>query len=171
MTTVRLRPVRQDDLPLLGEGEPDDDPFGFFGFTASNRLERAFAANGLISDDQGTLVVEDEQGAVAGHVGWFAVQHGPASTARALNIGIALLPRHRGRGLGTAAQVALAAYLFDHTLIERLEAGTDVENVAEQRALERAGFHREGVARHAQFRAGRWHDLVVYSRLRGDPAP
>jgi len=40
--------------------------------------------------------------------------------------------------------------------------------VAEQRALEKANFLREGIARHAQFRAGQWRDLVVYSRLRGD---
>jgi len=114
------------------------------------------------------LIVEDDQGAVAGTVGWFAVQHGPASTARALNIGIALSPKYRGRGLGTAAQAALANYLFDNTLIERLEAGTDTGNIAEQRALAKASFQREGVARHAQYRAGRWRDLVIYSRLRGD---
>jgi len=43
--------------------------------------------------------------------------------------------------------------------------------VAEQRALEKAGFLREGIARHAQFRAGQWRDLVVYSRLRSDNSP
>lgn len=145
-----------------------DDQFGFFGFTATNNLERRFAADGMISDASGTLIVEDETGAVAGTVGWFAVQHGPSSTARALNIGIALLAAYRGRGLGTAAQLAIAEYLFVNTLIERLEASTDVENLAEQRALEKAGFQREGVLRHAQFRDGRWHDLVMYSRLRGD---
>ena len=54
------------------------------------------------------------------------------------------------------------------TLVERIEAETDVENVAEQRALERAGFTREGVLRHAQFRAGRWRDSVIYSILRAE---
>jgi RimJ/RimL family protein N-acetyltransferase len=49
-----------------------------------------------------------------------------------------------------------------------VEASTDVENLAEQRALERAGFTREGVLRHAQFRDGGFRDLVLYSRLRGD---
>ncbi|MBA2558851.1 MAG: GNAT family N-acetyltransferase [Propionibacteriales bacterium] len=167
---MRLRAVRADDLPVLQAGSAGDDPFGFFGFTATNALELRFAENGMISDSAGTLIVEDESadGMVVGSVGWFAVQHGPSSTARALNIGIALLPEHRGRGLGTAAQAAFASYLFENTLIERLEASTDVDNRAEQRALEKAGFHREGVARHAQFRAGHWHDLVVYSRLRGD---
>jgi RimJ/RimL family protein N-acetyltransferase len=168
MTWVRLRAVRTDDLPTLRAGSAEDDPFQFFGYTATNVLERQFAANGLISDDVGHLVVEDQDASVAGSVGWFAVRHGPASTARALNIGITLLPAHRGRGVGTAAQAAFAEYLFAHTLVERLEAGTDADNLAEQKALEKAGFQREGVARHAQFRAGQWHDLVMYSRLRSD---
>lgn len=171
MIPVGLRAVRADDLPLLGAGSAEDDPFGFFGFTAANGLQARWAADGLISDDRVTLVVEDGAGAVAGTVGWFALQHGPSVTARALNVGIVLLPQHRGRGLGTAAQAAFAAYLFDTTLVERLEAGTDVDNIAEQRALDKAGFTREGVLRHAQYRAGQWRDLVAYSRLRGDPAP
>jgi hypothetical protein len=50
----------------------------------------------------------------------------------------------------------------------RVEADCDVTNVAEQRALEAAGFRREGVVRGAQFRAGRWHDLLMYSILRSD---
>lgn len=145
-----------------------DNPFEFFGFTATNSLERRYAADGMIGDQLGSLIVEDEAGVVAGSVSWIAVQHGPSSTARALNIGIALLPEHRGRGLGTAAQNALAEYLFATTLNQRLEASTDVENIAEQRALEKAGFQREGVLRHAQFRDGSWHDLVMFSRLRSD---
>ncbi len=71
---------------------------------------------------------------------WFAVRHGPFSTARALNIGIFLLPEHRGCGYGSTAPAVFADYLFANTLVERLEAGTDVDNIAEQRALERAGF-------------------------------
>ena len=54
------------------------------------------------------------------------------------------------------------------TLAERIEAETDVENIAEQRALERAGFTREGVLRHTQFRAGRWRDNIIYSVLRAE---
>jgi RimJ/RimL family protein N-acetyltransferase len=53
-------------------------------------------------------------------------------------------------------------------MVERLEASTDVGNLAEQRALERAGFTSEGTLRHAQFRDGEFHDMVLYSRLRGD---
>ncbi|MGO8876498.1 MAG: GNAT family N-acetyltransferase [Acidimicrobiales bacterium] len=76
--------------------------------------------------------------------------------------------RHRGQGYGSEAQRQLAEYLFSTRLIERLEAATEVENVAEQHALETAGFSREGILRHTQFRAGQWRDTVLYSRLRSD---
>ncbi len=168
---MQLRPLRADDLAVLSNRPREDDPFGFFGHSAVNVLERRFAVDGLFNDDAGQLAVVTEDGALLGSVDWFAVRHGPSSTARALNIGVFLLPEHRGCSYGAAAQAVFADYLFANTLVQRLEAGTDVDNLAEQRALERAGFHREGVARHAQFRAGTWHDLVTYSRLRADPVP
>ncbi|MBA2393543.1 MAG: GNAT family N-acetyltransferase, partial [Ktedonobacteraceae bacterium] len=52
--------------------------------------------------------------------------------------------------------------------IMRVEATTDITNRAEQRALEKAGFTREGVLRKAQWRNGNWHDMVVYSKVRGE---
>jgi [ribosomal protein S5]-alanine N-acetyltransferase len=87
-----------------------------------------------------------------------------------LEIGILLFPEDRGQGLGTAAQRLLAQYLFTTTLVNRLQAITNVENIAEQKALERAGFRREGVMRGLAFDGGRWHDGVLYARLRDDPA-
>jgi RimJ/RimL family protein N-acetyltransferase len=60
---------------------------------------------------------------------------------------------------------------FRHTTVNRVEAHTDVENVAEQRALEAAGFQREGVTRGAQWRDGTYHDGILYAVLRADPRP
>jgi [ribosomal protein S5]-alanine N-acetyltransferase len=80
--------------------------------------------------------------------------------------GAALLPEHRGRGLGTLAQRRLVDHLFRFTTVHRLEAGTDAENHAEQKALERIGFTREGVLREVAFRDGAWRDCVLYSLLR-----
>jgi RimJ/RimL family protein N-acetyltransferase len=81
-------------------------------------------------------------------------------------IGLALLPEHRGHGLGTAAQRLLVDYLFEFTAVHRLEALTSTENFAEQKALERAGFQREGVTREVIFHRGAWRDLVIYALLR-----
>jgi RimJ/RimL family protein N-acetyltransferase len=167
MSEVNLRPVRREHLPLLYV-DYADDPVDSFGWTATNALESAFAANGLLGYDQGTLLIQDGEGAVAGKVSWRPVPHGPNIASHALNIGTRLLPAFRGRGLGTVGKQLLAVYLFETTTYERLQAETDVENVAAQRSLAKAGFTREGIARHAQFRKGVYHDLVVYSRLRGD---
>jgi RimJ/RimL family protein N-acetyltransferase len=88
-----------------------------------------------------------------------------------LRIGTLLFPEHRGKGRGTAAQRLLADYLFSTTPANRLEATTETDNVAEQRALEKAGFVREGVLRGRGFVRGRWRDGVLYARLRDDPVP
>jgi RimJ/RimL family protein N-acetyltransferase len=77
-------------------------------------------------------------------------------------------PEARGRGAGTAAQRLLVRYLFAHTQVARVEAATEVENIAERRALEKAGFTREGVMRGYSFRDGHWRDMVLYSVLRGE---
>lgn len=52
--------------------------------------------------------------------------------------------------------------------VNRVQAETEITNIAEQRALEKAGFTREGVLRGATFRAGKWHDQVVYGVLRAE---
>jgi RimJ/RimL family protein N-acetyltransferase len=59
-------------------------------------------------------------------------------------------------------------YLFATTATHRLQAGTETGNVAEQRALERVGFRREGVLRGVGIRAGRWRDGVMYGLVRDD---
>lgn len=117
----------------------------------------------------GELVVADAGDRLLGSVGWHQVLYGPNRGSTALNIGISLQPFARGHGHGARAQRLLADYLFVSFPVHRVEASTDVTNLPEQRALERAGFTREGVLRGAQWRRGTWHDLVSYARLRSDP--
>lgn len=108
-------------------------------------------------------------GALIGTMSWHAVHYGPTLGSRAWSMGIALAPQWRGQGWGSIAQRLLADHLLGSA--HRVEASTDVDNIAEQRSLERAGFAREGVLRGAQLRAdGRHHDLVMYARV-GDEAP
>jgi ribosomal-protein-alanine N-acetyltransferase len=106
-------------------------------------------------------------GTLAGIVSWRTYKTG-GPEAGCLEVGALLFPEHRGRGLGTAAQRLLAGYLFATTLANRLQAITAVENLAEQRALERAGFRREAIMRGLAFDRGRWHDGVLYAGLRDD---
>jgi RimJ/RimL family protein N-acetyltransferase len=127
------------------------------------------AAGPLRNDRNGMLVVERvEDGQLIGTVGWHRVNYGPNPESDAWNIGIELHPDARGQGCGADAQRLLAAFLFDAYPLNRVEAQTDVDNLPEQRSLSKAGYTREGVLRGAQFRAGGYHDLITYSKLRTD---
>jgi RimJ/RimL family protein N-acetyltransferase len=168
---VSLRPLAAADLERAESVANDPEyngAFGTFALEASGDVRRRFELDGYLNHDHGRLVVVDASGATVGIVSYIAVFHGPPPSNRVYNIGIDIDPSQRRRGYGSAAQALLARYLFDTYTVERVEASTDVENIPEQRALERAGFTREGILRHAQWRAGAWHDLCLYSKLRGE---
>jgi len=103
----------------------------------------------------------DTVGDLSAHVVWY----GPTPGSRALNIGISLIEEHRGHGIGAVAQWLLAEELHRRGTV-RVEASTDVENVAEQRALAKAGFVLEGTLALAQSRRDGLHDLQVWAHVR-----
>ncbi len=112
------------------------------------------------------MVEKDE--VTTGMVAWGRRDFGNPATTSYWEIGIVLLPEWRGRGIGWRAQAMLCDYLFAHSPYPRIQAGTHPENIAEQKSLVKAGFQLEGVIRSAEFRAGRWRDGYLYSRIRGD---
>ena len=155
-----LRPAGPDDDAFLAHVRRPEIAGEFNSFGEPGE-------KGPASDVRRMIVVLDD-GTPIGSVSWHTVGYGPNLLSRAWNIGITIVPEHRGRGHGTAAQRMLADHLFATTEVNRVEASTDTRNVTEQRSLERAGFRREGILRGAQYRAGEWHDLVLYARLRKD---
>lgn len=169
---VRLRDVTLADADLLDGWQSEPGGFNDFG-VPHEPLDREVLAGGPLRNERnGMLVVEViADGRPIGSVGWHRLMNGPNPESAAFNVGIELIPEARGQGYGSEAQALLTAYLFATTDIHRVEAATDVENIAEQRSLEKAGLRREGIVRGAQFRAGTYHDLVVYARLRDDPEP
>ena len=167
---VRLRPFTLDDCTIVEANPPEsDDSFSFYGFNEPGRLRRqvqsgeAYAKWGAL---EGRLAVEAD-GEFVGDVSWHPEHYGPIP-APAVNFGIGLIPAARGKGYGTEAQRQLIAYLFDNTTVNRVEASTDVENLAEQRSLEKAGLLREGICRGCHFRGGEYRDMVVYALVRAD---
>jgi len=166
---VRLRDVTIADADQLDAWSAAPSPFNDFGGGRDPVDREALAVGPTRDEHKGLLIVELIEGSQAlGTVSWHRVGYGPPGGSDAWNMGIELAPEARGHGYGVEAQALLARYLFETTLANRVEAQTDVENIAEQRALEKAGFTREGVARGSQFRAGAYHDLVTYSILRNE---
>ncbi len=169
---VRLRDLTLADADLyddLRRLELRGGGFNDFGLEPTPVDREALALGPLRDERRGHMLVErTDDGAVIGSVDWHQVRYGPNPESTAIMFGIELVAEARGRGYGTEAQRLLADLLFATTSVNRVEASTDVDNVAEQRSLEKAGFTREGVNRGAQFRAGAFHDLVLFARLRSD---
>lgn len=161
---VRLRELRTEDGPLLQRigSRAASGPWDYFD-DPPHELLRGQDYGG------GWRIVEDRRGRPVGSVSFIQVPYGPNRRSLAWRIGITILPEHRHQGLGAAAQRALADFLFATTDANRVEADTDVQNLPEQRSLTLAGFRGEGVHRGAQYREGRWHDRILFARLRDDP--
>lgn len=165
--SIRLRPITESDLMKIVRFEWDRDAIGeldWFGYRMdrARKLERRWHDDGLIGDESSHLAVavgEDDE--CAGVVEWR-----PVGRTGNVEIGIALFPDYRGRGVGTEAQRLLVEHLFATTTVHRIQAGTEVDNIAEQTALDRVGFQREGVMRGHHFRAGDWRDSIMYAPLR-----
>jgi RimJ/RimL family protein N-acetyltransferase len=164
-----LWPVHQSGLPELTRLYSDPTwpgDYQWFGFriAKAREIERRWSEDGLIGGPGSTLTVALEDGTCVGVVSWR-----PVGETGNFEIGIWVHPEHRGRGIGTEAQRQLVDYLFATTPVHRIQASTEVDNIPEQRALQRIGFQREGVLRGYGFRDGRWRDGVWYGVLRDDP--
>lgn len=164
---TRLRPAYDSEQALLQAWREDpQSPYEDWSGPPAPGMEDLDPLRTPVGG--GDLVVADGMDDPLGTVSWHSVVYGPTSGSQAWDIGISLRPFAQGLGHGARAQRMLVTYLFATTPAHRVQASTDVSNLAEQRALERAGFQREGVARGAQWRGGTWHDLVIYASLRGD---
>ena len=165
--SVILRPVREADLVVLDRflaGPEETGGFQWLGWSDPGLWRRRWEENGLLSEDKSQLLVVSGSDEPLGFVSWHKMD--AWGGGHYWNMGAQLLPEVRGRGIGTRAQRMLVDYLFATTTVVRIEADTETENIAEQRALEKAGFTREGVQRSVNFRDGRWRDGVRYSVLR-----
>jgi [ribosomal protein S5]-alanine N-acetyltransferase len=168
---LTLRAFREEDLGFLDRLCADPaalGPFEWFGFIDVRERRRRWERDGYIGADSTALAIALADGTVAGLASWKAAHRAGPERGICYEIGAALVPEHRGRGLGTAAQRMLVDHLFRFTAAHRLEAITDSENTAEQKALEHIGFKREGVLREVVFQNGGWRDAVMYALLRGE---
>lgn len=164
-----LRPLTEPDLDAVHAlADEAASGFNWSGHRTKQSLRERFERDGYIGPDDGWLVISDATEAVLGTVGWKAVEWSRPPYSRAWSLGITVAPAERRRGVGTAAHVLLADYLFLTTSVKRVEAVTNAGNVPEQRALAKAGFTQEGVLRQAEFRFGDWHDLYMFSLLRAE---
>lgn len=76
-------------------------------------------------------------------------------------IGYYMDEAHNGKGYMTEAIELLVDYGFRTLMLHRIEAGVMPRNIRSMRVLEKAGFHREGIARKNVNINGQWEDHQV----------
>lgn len=73
-----------------------------------------------------------------------------------------------GRGIATAALLALTEYAFTEFSLARLYAKPMSHNAGSMRILEKAGFRQEGLLRWSVMKEGEIRDTFLYSYLSSD---
>jgi RimJ/RimL family protein N-acetyltransferase len=153
---VNLRIAEKEDVPLIAEWWNDMEYFGEHQglMTISKaKLEK------VVLEDTIFFVIEKKDGTKIGHIsGWMR--------GRMMEIGFALVPSERGKGYGTEAIKIMVDYLFLSKDIVRIQVSTGTKNIASQKALERAGFSKEGIMRKSWYIRGEYRDMYLYSILR-----
>jgi ribosomal-protein-alanine N-acetyltransferase len=167
---VRIRPLREEDLPALARWKLDAGALSGFDTPAIRpevRARRHLAEDGMISDECTILAVETvTDGRLVGRVGFF--RDSPLHLTMRRTMSLIADPADRGHGYATEARILLVNYLFLSTALERVYSETEERNAPARRSLEKSGMRLEGVLRHLYFDQGRWQDMAVYSILRGE---
>ena len=158
--TVKLRVVEKEDLPLLSEWWNSPDFAGVYNPLlkpeSKGDIEKDYEKLG---SEKAWFLIVKKDGTRIGYLGMGLV--GPY-----WEIGYVLIPSERGKGYCTEAAQIAVDYLFMSKDIVRIQAVTQLGNVASQRILEKGGFQKEGTIRKGMFAWGKWADLYLFSILR-----
>lgn len=165
MTSIRLVPFTdehraeftetiRDPQVLRFTGTPDPTPEGWV-----DDWMRLF-----VDTDRHSFAVLDADDRFCG----YAVSGLVDRSALQAELGYAVSPWARGRGVATATLRALTAWAFGEGL-ERASLLIAVSNPASSRVAEKAGYTFEGVLRSMHQKNGRREDMQSWSRLPGDP--
>lgn len=158
---LTIRPVEERDLAFLQLAQTQGmrGRFQEAQMESMVRLRSQWEKDGMLGSQFQMLMVELE-GQPVGFVTAFFVREGM------VRVGIQLDENCRGQRVGSRAFALLRDYLLENFPLVRLEADTDVDNIAAQKMLERCGFRAEGVLRKYRFHHGSYHDSYLYSYIR-----
>jgi RimJ/RimL family protein N-acetyltransferase len=158
---VRIRRADAADVAYLVGLVTDDDVAPFLASVrpaSAGELRDEILRSEADPVDSGMFVIEVE-GERAGTMAFRRVNR--RSRIASLE-GLAVDPRHRGRGVADAAARQLQRHLIDDLGFHRLQLEVYAFNERAIRHAERAGFVREGVRRKAYWRNDTWVDGVLF---------
>lgn len=94
-------------------------------------------------------------------IGWVSLTEVLRGALESCYVGYMMDRTHNGKGYMTEAVRLVVSYAFDEINLHRIEAGVMPHNVGSIRVLEKAGFHKEGIAKKNVKINGRWQDHQI----------
>lgn len=164
--SVNLKIMEKDEIPIFAEWANKPEFFGRYNPLVQMTKTEVEKMLDNPSDFK-LFFVEKKDGGKIGFVAHFHVLHLGTGTKQ-LEIGYSLIPSERGKGYCSEAVKLMVDYLFLSKEVMRIQAQTDMRNVASQKVLEKAGFKKEGALRKNFFLRGEWTDDYMYSIIRED---
>jgi RimJ/RimL family protein N-acetyltransferase len=155
---VNLKVLERDDLPLLAHWSNNLGFFSDMWFPQMSKTEWEKRYDRFTPDTK-WFFIEKKDGSRIGTVFHFL-------NGNYMEIGYILAPNERKKGYGFEAIKIIVDYLFLSKDLVRVQAITGVDNLASCKALEKAGFTKEGIMRKSAFIRGEWKDGCLYSILR-----
>lgn len=168
---LRLRPIQRSDLPFFVEWLNDPEVRQFITVTIPLSLEeeeqwyeqmlkqpkpeRPFAIE----------VREEGEWRLIGNITLFDLSW----VNRSAEVGILIGDkRFWNRGYGREAMRLMVQHAFETLNLNRVYLRVDVENIRGIKSYEQAGFVKEGILRQANYRNGKYSDMMVMSVLRSE---
>jgi len=165
---IALRLVHESDLNLLYKLHQDIANRGSYypiKIMAEPVFQKRYRETGFWEDDDGSLLIVDDEDEVIGHIEFFRTV--PYLDELELSYQI-YTSDQRGKGIATEAVGLMTGYLFDTKKNNRIRLIIHPDNVASRRVAEKCGYKHEGTARGAWFHRGRNQDVEVYALLRDE---
>ena len=160
---VELRAVEREDLPRYVNWLNDPEVIHYFGRLGPMSLveEEQWFEDQLKQSNVRNFSVY-YQGEHVGGAGYCRID----SRARNAEIGLFIGRKDLwDEGLGTDVMTTLVRFGFEQMNLHRIYLRAYEENTRGIKCYEKAGFKYEGRWRHAEFRHGRYHDMLWMSIL------
>ena len=167
---LRLRMIEPGDVTAVYQIFGDEDVTRYYGLETYTTIEQAAKRIALYRQNfckrrslrWGITFKDDDW--LLGTVG--IMNWRPRFFNAAL--GYDLQKRFWRQGIMCEALTAVLDYAFSTMQMNRLEAFVMPQNKPSSYLLQKLGFHNEGVMREYGYWRGAFHDLILYSILRGD---
>ena len=156
--SVNLIVMEREDLPVLQIWGNNPEVMGEYEELRQESITELEKTYDNLKDAQWFFVQKKDETKI-GYVAHFLA-------AGQTELGYFIVPKERNKGYVSETIQIMVDYLFLSRDIVRIQAKADPENVASWKALEKAGFLREGILRKVSYCRGEWRNDCVYSILR-----